>query len=139
MALWSDGIAKQLEGVDMKSVIEPPVELKPIDHIVGEANPELRQLWGLVQQLERRASEALIPARYDPSEEKRELYIAKAREYRVKAALVLEIFWATIKDTYDLWDKCEVGIRQGWKIVWSDCQHGQQDGIPDFLRRFLQG
>ncbi|MEK7083606.1 MAG: hypothetical protein AAB932_00030 [Patescibacteria group bacterium] len=32
----------------------------------------------------------------------------------------MDAFWIAVKDAHGLWDKPCIGIRAGWKIVWSE-------------------
>lgn len=134
MSRWMSAVLKELEGLNQKGLLEPKTEVGPTDHVVGEANVEIRKLYGLAMQTSRRSAESIVSAQYDINRETQEHHAAKAVELRKKAELLMEIFWVSIKDQFDLWQKPSVGIRKGWKVVWSE---PGPDSILDLLGTIL--
>lgn len=129
MPTWLDMIRIEAENLDKDKLMEPPSELDPDrDHLVADAEIELRRLYSLAIHWEKTAMEMILAARYMNDDSKRENSARKASQLAEKAQLLMKIFWVSIKDTYELWDKPSVGIRKGWKVVWTD-----PDPVPPIL------
>jgi hypothetical protein len=120
MTTWLDIIKMELENLDLEGLLEPTTEVGAKDHVVGEADTDLKRLYGLAMQWDKTAIESLVAARYVNNREHQEHHVEKATELHKKSELLMEIFWASIKDSFDLWQKPSVGIRKGWKVVWSE-------------------
>ena len=122
-----DMVRIELENMDFKHAIEPNREVGPKDHKVGKADPEVRKLYSLGMQWDKAAHETMLAARYLSDKTKQQEAIAKAEELHEKSEILLNIFWASLKDSFSLWGKPKIGIRTGWYVVWSE------DDIPSIL------
>ncbi len=94
---------------------------------------ELQRLWTLGRRLRVEARRTIADAQLAKKDAQQEL-LTRANELDQKGELVLDIFWASIKDSFNLWDKASIGIREGWQVIWSDVD---VTNPPFFLRGFL--
>lgn len=133
MPTWLDIVRMELENLDPKFLPEPTTEVGSRDHVVGEADTDLKRLYALAMQWDKAAIESLVAARYINNREDQEHLVEKAAEIRRKSELLMEIFWVSLKDYFDLWRKPSVGIRKGWKVVWSEPEVPPIIGILDEL------
>jgi hypothetical protein len=61
-----------------------------------------------------------VAAQHAKTKENFEYHAKKASEWHRKHEILMESFWVSIRDSFDLWDKSSVGIRKDWKVVWCD-------------------
>ena len=120
MSTYLDTLRAELDEMVLDNSIEPLREVGESDRVVDEADTDLIKLYTLSIRLSEEVVEALKRG-YDENDsavQKRLIDFAQMKARR--SDIVKEIFWTSIKDAYDLWDKPSVGIRKGWKITWSD-------------------
>jgi hypothetical protein len=126
-----DTIGEQLKNFNLDDLIEPETEVNSKDHVVGEMNADLKRLFGLARQWGEAANEVLGKTGYLFHQEHIEHHIEKALELREKSGLLTEIFWASVKESFGLWQKPSIGLRKGWKVVWSEPETPSSEvGIP---------
>ncbi len=116
---WLDSLHMELENIDGK-LIEPTGEVQPNEHAVGTADTDVRKLYGLAMQWDKTAMETLVAARYVNSRADQESAAETASVLHKKSQILMDIFWASLKDSFDLWQKPSIGVRAGWKVVWSE-------------------
>lgn len=119
MPTFLDTVRIELENTDGR-LIEPTAEVGKKDHVVGVADEDIRKLYGLAMQWDKVAMETAIAARYVNNRADQEQSAERALMLHKKSELLMDLFWASLKDAFDLWQKPSVGIREGWKIVWSE-------------------
>lgn len=135
MPMWLDVVNEDLNKLIIDGLPEPITEIGEEDYLVGEANTDQRKLFHLASQYDRIATMSLLEARY-VSEEERESLTKKATEFYKKSELILEIFWVSVKDSFNLWGEPSVGIRKGWKIVRSESEDFESS-IKNLLCKIL--
>lgn len=118
-----------------EEVIAPEGEIEQKDHLAGDLNndTQLQRIYTLGRKLSESGARMLLEAHLARKHDQQEELLIKASELRAKAEIVMSIFWISIKDSFQLWDKPSVGIRQEWQVVWSD----QDISIPPFFRNLL--
>ena len=104
----------------MGSSIEPSNEVEKDEHVVGTADADVQKLYGLAMQWQKTSMETAVAARFINRRKEAEANLETAAILQKKSELVLEIFWLSLKETFDLWGKPSIGIREGWKVVWSE-------------------
>lgn len=110
-----------LRGLNDVELFESVNTVSEGEHLVAEeVDDRLKRLYSLSMQWGRQSEEALVAARYTQDGTRKEELSQNALALRAKGALAREIFWVDLKDAYSLWGKDNVGIRQGWKVVWFD-------------------
>lgn len=117
-----DMVRIELENMSSNTALEPTGEIEPRDHRVGNADPEVRKLYSLGMQWDKAANETMLAARYISDKAKQRDAAVKATELHAKSEILLDIFWASLKDAFGLWDKHQIGIRRGWVVVWSESE-----------------
>ena len=132
---WLKILPMELENIDAKELDEPGEEVDPrSDVVVGEASDDLKRIYTLVNKLQEAAARYSIDARFSKDNRLRSDAEKKTYELKRKIETLMEIFWITLKDDFDLWDKDSVGIRKGWKVTY------RKDGSPttflDILKNF---
>ncbi|MCL4392308.1 hypothetical protein M1413_03175 [Patescibacteria group bacterium] len=131
MPTWFDIVKAEVDSVDEKNLFEPLAEIEDGDHEIGEADMDLKRLYSLAIKWQKSSMELMVAAQYVNNREDQEYKIKKAKELGQKSKLLVEIFWTSIKEMYNVWHKPSIGIRKGWKIVWSE---PVEPPIPGFLK-----
>jgi len=121
-----------LDLAEIKEFKEPDMPVTEGDHVVGDMGEDLKKLWTLWKQSAYRASELKLQLRYG----QQNVTKAQVNEAMIKARAINDIFWIALSDEFGLWDKNSTGVRQGYKVVWSD---ETAPDLPDFLRRLIEG
>lgn len=122
MATWLETILAELKGVQntQASFAEPEEEPGPRDHVVGTADEDLRKLFFLVKQYQKRTLE-IAATLVVCSAKEREVQTKEGQRFKSQADTLNEVFWVSTCAAFpELWDKLSIGIRKGWKVVWSD-------------------
>lgn len=110
----------ELSSLEQNNFFEPDAELENNDNIVGNLSEELIRLFSLWRLTEKETMEIIIKERYGHfSDEQRKELLYDANKAHQKSEFLRELFWIEIRDEYHLWDKPQIGIRKGRKIVWS--------------------
>ncbi len=116
MPSWIDLIKMEMEME--QQLFEPQTEISKIDHIVGEVDDDLKKLYCIAMQWKKAADETLPAARRINVDQDQQL--AKARELYQKSEILQEIFWISLEDSFNLWHRRSIGVRKGWKVVWTE-------------------
>ena len=137
-ATWFKLLATELESLSENDLSGPLLaELEEKDHVVGDitSDLELQKFYVFGRRLIAESERLLIDAREAGSRKEMEELVSRAQELTDKGHLIVNIFWTSIKDSFQLWDKSSIGIREGWQVVWSD----QNTSLPPFLRGLFGG
>lgn len=127
----------ELSTISEEDYITPSEELgfEPRDHYVGKATESMKQMYTLYLRKEQAAEEAKLKIRFARGVGEGQSLQSQYAESKAKARVLRLLFWITIQDEFDLWDKQSVGIRSNWDVVWTDPD--PDPDIADFFRRFL--
>ena len=138
---WLDKLQDTLVDIDNKAFVAPDAEVSMGDNVVGVASEEARKIYTLAMRMRRKAlsltGEIMQKiAEFDerlPEKLVRDLG-SRLFQLRAEEQLLMDIFWMSLKDEFNLWKRMSVGIRKGWKVVWNDtpCPH-------DILDTFFGG
>ncbi|MBI4149273.1 hypothetical protein HY491_02400 [Candidatus Woesearchaeota archaeon] len=122
MPTWLDVITTELSSIEPGAVAEPESELKQGDIVVGDVPDDLKQFFGLSKRWMMKAEqeEDVATAQRASNPEQTNQHIEEATKLWKKAKTLREIFWISIKDAFSLWGKESIGVRKGWKVVWSE-------------------
>jgi hypothetical protein len=126
---WLNDLQLELENLDGKP-FEPNNEVKKDEHVVGIADPDVRKLYSLAMQWQKSSMETAVAARFINKRNEQEESFETAAILQKKSELLMEIFWVSLKEAFNLWDKSSIGVREGWKVVWSEPEMPQ---IGDIL------
>ena len=130
---WLKILPVELANIDANEFIEPSEEVDPkSDVVVGEASDDLKQIYTLVDKLQEAGARYAVDARFSKDNRFRSDAEKRTYELKRKVETLLDIFWITLKDDFDLWDKDSVGIRKGWKVTYG------KDGSPTTFLDFLK-
>jgi len=122
MTIWMESILAELKSVSVtvESDAEPDEEPGPKEHVVGIADSGLRKAFCLIKEYRRRTMRTAADVEVSGAklrEEKKN----EAKWYYTQAELLSEIFWLSCRAAFpELRDKSSIGVRKGWKVVWSD-------------------
>lgn len=119
MSTWMYKVFKEIEAINPENLIEPNMEVQPEDHEAGEIDPDLRKLYGYATSILKEALQTRVEAKFLSGDEAQSKFI-EAAEKQEKCKALMSIFWISAKDAFGLWNKESIGVRKGWKIVWSD-------------------
>lgn len=124
MTAWLKSIQAELERVTGEDAVEPDYEGCRHDHVVGIADQSLRKLYYLFLQNKKQSQEAAASVLL-LSDKEREAKLQEAAMYDTQADVLRDVFWVSCRHSFpELWDKPHIGIRKGWKVVWTE--HGHQ-------------
>lgn len=127
---WLENLQSDLKNFDMGT--SPPLhEVEENDTVVGVASDDLRRLYSLALNLKKTALQMAVELKFQGDTESlgHTQSVARLNEVTQKADAFLAVFWVVLKDEHRLWLKDCVGIRRGWKVVWS-----KNSGEPPFLQ-----
>lgn len=131
MSKFLESMLTELKSVN--NLMEPTGEIESDDHVVGEIDDDLKRMYVLARQWERMALENFLSARYASDNSMRESYMYRASELKEKNDLLMKMFWISIRDSFHLWGKSNIGIRKGWVAVWSNPSPPNIQQILGFL------
>ena len=127
---WLDAMMKEAKSIDPEK-FRPTGDIGPGNSVVGEVSEQQKHLYALAKKYERNAEKiaseamtALFLTR--PS---KAVLMERTKAEKHKACVLLAVFYASIRDEYDLWSE-NIDIKKGWKIV-----RVRIDEIPN-IRRF---
>lgn len=119
-------IPMELDLITQDAFIEPTEPVTKKDHVVGNMDDELKRLWTLYIQYQKKAEIAEVEARYGGN-------IAEAQSLAMRTHALDSIFWIAVNDKHQTWDKPSMGVRSGWKVVWHELD------TPTFGTMFMMG
>ena len=125
----------ELDALTTDNLIEPDDEVRINDHVVGcaDGDVDIKKLYTIAIRLIREAEQAALDARWAKGKTAKEEALKRATELGNKAKIVMGIFWASVHDSFDLWGKPSIGIRENWQVVWTD----EDTSLPPFLKGLL--
>lgn len=112
MSTWLKLLPLELQ--EIQDYAEPKQELSPNDDYVGEMSIDLKKLFTLLRSSQKALAAAIVEAQFG------DVQAGKVRELRQKAKAIEDIFWISVKDEHSLWEKERVGVRRGFRVVWSE-------------------
>lgn len=122
-------ITELIEKIDVSKVPQPEMPALPTDHVVGVMSEDLRKIFGVWRDLGSRA-EALsdrikrlvIKNRHKPEAPPEvqklldDLLLLGSR-----VSVLDELFWCSVRHEFGaLAGKPALGVRKGWKVVWTE-------------------
>lgn len=134
-ASWFDLLSVEMDTLSPGDILEPDTAVSVNDHVAGYADTdlELQKLYTIGMRLKEAGERAFLDAKWAKGDEVKQEFLNRARELHEKGDLVLDVFWISIYDSFQLWGRHSIGIREGWQVVWSD----QDTSLPPFLRRLF--
>ena len=130
----------ELLGIEMaelkkEDLIEPEYPIEEGETIMGEMTEKQIKLYTIAAKMKKAAAEAAIEARFGRDNKLRTEAAKKTMEAKTKADIIMDIMWADIKDTCDLWEYPSIGIRQGYKVITNK---PEPPSFLDFLRGIME-
>ncbi len=127
MSAWLKSIQVAIKQVTDEDSVEPDYEGCEHDHVVGVADSDLRKLFFLFLQNKKQsqgaAAEVLLLSGKD-----REAKLQEAAKFDTQADVLKDVFWVSCRHAFpQLWGKPNIGLRKGWKVVWTDHEHQSLD------------
>lgn len=120
MATWFDSIKAELEKLGEGDLIEPMMEVGERDHVIGEvSDTDIKRLYALSLIRGQAASVAFSTARQLGMDEG-EAFMRKAARLEAESRLMMGAFWITVSKAFGLLGKPSIGVRKGWKVVWTE-------------------
>jgi hypothetical protein len=135
-------ILAQVAEIKTEELISPEAEVNPLnDNYVGVACDETMRLYMVRERISTKIkSLSRELQKMVPSSSNRGIIERKMKEIQEafkKREILSELFWFSIRSEFDLWDKEEVGIRNGFKVVWRNEDRLQK--VIDLLRDQEEG
>lgn len=91
--------------------VEPTNEVEEKDKVVGEANEYIKKIFTSLNFFHDKYAEICQTLKEHPENIKQVNFLIKSIE------LLRILLWTEINMTYELWDRPNIGIRKGWKII----------------------
>jgi hypothetical protein len=119
---WLDLLPQEVELTDVKpgDPLEPASDVEDNDHQVSVLGDDLKRMYILAVRQKKKSAEIVVEAQYTTDRDERTRLFCRAKEFKEKGEILQRIFWAAVRDQFQLWDKPIVGVRRGWVVVWSD-------------------
>lgn len=117
MLKWLTSI--ELEIRELEDGKQPEELVQPQDHVAGVMDESLQQLWQLARRYTELAEREQLECKHAGADTKEGHHIAHTR-FTYYSEVLVKIFWVEIHERFELWGKHSIGIREGWKVVWSD-------------------
>lgn len=109
----------ELDSLEQSDYFEPEAELGSDDNVVGELSDDLVRLFTMWRQAQKSMTEKAIQARFGRlDDDKRDELLAQTEEAHLKMHVVSDLFWIEVREEHKLWDKSNIGVRKGRKVVW---------------------
>lgn len=131
---WLENLQRELDGVDIESIRPPGLQQQEHEHFVGLVAEPTRRVYVLAHLYARTAAELDVQARFGGDEALIEQYLERIVILQSKSNLLMEIFWATLRDAFGLWTKSDIGVRKDWRVVWIE---PPQPDLGEVLGEFL--
>jgi hypothetical protein len=132
--MFIDLIKMDLDSLKEEELFEPNVPLDPGDNLIGDMTLDHKKLFTLMTLTLRQSEEVKLKARFSSNESQKSLF----EEFSLltsKYDLLNDMFWFEVKLTYrDLACKPKIGVRQGYKIVWTN----SSPNPLDMLRKMFE-
>lgn len=132
MSNFLESMLTELKTINLNNLMEPTGEIEPDDHAIGEIDDDLKRMYSLAKQWEKKAFESLLAARYASDNSMRASYMYRANELKDKNDLLMKMLWISIRDSFNLWGKPRIDIKKNWIAVWSN----PPPSIPQILGFF---
>lgn len=102
------------------------------EHVIGELPPDLQALFAAIREFSDQArTAALLSLHYaqigDMKSGEAALAFAEVADKRHDAAN--NVFFVSVRDYFDIWDKPIIYLRFGYTVTWSD-EGEASDGVP---------
>lgn len=137
MSIWLKAIESEIDKQDIDNLFEPTEEVGDRDHVVGLLENDLKKLFSYTQLLTKQMTNESIKIESEAHKEREEFYKQQFFKIAAQKKVLMEVFWISVKDAFDLWGKSSIGIRKGWKIVWSELIYPDYLDIPSMIVRCL--
>lgn len=130
----------ELLGIEMaelkkEDLIEPEYPIEEGETIMGKMTEKQIKLYTIATKMKKAAAEAAIEAKFGRDNKLRGEAAKRTIEAKAKADIIMNIMWADIKDTCDLWEYPSIGIRQGYKVT---ANKSEPPSFLDFLRSTME-
>lgn len=133
MSNWIKILPMALREIEKGEFCDPEKEVNlEEDHVVGEMSEDLKRIYTTWINLQESADRAILEAKYAKGDDQRKELTGRAKELHAKTEALEIIFWISVRDEFELWDKSSIGVRKNFQIVWSD--EGPPKTFLDFLR-----
>lgn len=120
MLKWLETLNKEIEGVCVETIKESDSEIEEGETVAGDVSIDHQKLFTLTRKYHRLADKKLIAMKFAQNKEAGQEHEAELLMAKARAEILMQIFWASLKDEFQLWDKESVGFRKGWKVTWKD-------------------
>jgi len=120
-SILPEDLAEYIEEAPIDEIPEPQEVMTPGDHVVGILNEGLIRLFGLACVLMEKAAGQEQMADYllaDGYADQSNAAHAKMDKYLIKYEVIAELLLLKIRSDFNLWDKPNIGIRTGFRVVW---------------------
>jgi hypothetical protein len=133
MNTFLDEMRMELEmfAADDAQMLGPAKPVQAGDVTVAQIDPAFRRLYVLATAWSLQSAQLKLRFHYGAATEEERLQAVKLE---ARAEALRHIFWITVKDFYNLWNKPNLSIRADWTLV---CREDDPTDIPPFLRNMF--
>ncbi len=135
---------REIDAVLIDESTEPDAKVTHCDRIVGKCSDETKKIYILREKVSQEnreiASQMLLlvaqaikqlpppppPAEFEQMQN-------KSSRLCIKEKFLGELFWYSLRQEFpQLFDRASIGIRKGWKVVWTD-QENEAENFMSFI------
>jgi hypothetical protein len=110
-------LMQEIAGMD-ETLFEPRQPHGEGDETVGLCLPYMRKLYALAILCGRDRDQIELDHRYSQvSDDPCDVAHAKMNKLKAKCDVLMELFWASVKQELNLWTAGSIGVREGWAVV----------------------
>ena len=128
------------EVVHQKSIVLPTYPVGEGETVLGKISPELEALWSVVVDAMRISGHAVVDSDTSFDEDRRRVLDRRAEMFKEKYKIAVRVFWASVRDEFDVWDK-NLGLRENGKIVALPEKNEapeESNGLPAWRVRIIE-
>ena len=128
--MWLNSVYEEMSAIKPEDFIEPSTEVGLNDYVAGTMSNELRKLYTLMEKSRnenRKNIEEKIENIFSLLLDSLKFDIGQASK---KLLTLYDIFWISLRDEFNLWDKDSVGVRKGFAVVWTE-ENKEPDKEPE--------
>ena len=115
----------------LEHLTEHDSEVREGEKVVGALTEDQKLAWGILDRFVEAASRATIDFKHPRSSEAKAAARAQLEKNTAKAEAMKEIFWTMVRESFDLWDAPNIGIRSGSQVIKSERRESLLDVLED--------
>lgn len=130
----------------MSEIHAPDGPVAKGETVAGIADPEARKLYALSLMWGRMLAETLVENTFGKTAAAgdKDASLKLLDKLKAQAQMARELFWISVREQFDMWDKSSIGMRKDWQVVYSDADENDDleifgaGDLSEALRRAIE-